>query len=302
VATRRDLSDESTIRQVADAVGSATTLELLAALTEADSIATSTAAWSAWKAELVADLTARTGHVLGGGEVHEVAWSLFPSPEVQALMGARRTEFRTTDDRLTVVSPDRPGLFSKVAGVLSLNGLDVVGAQAHSDEQGMAASEFRVTPPKEGVISWDRIQRDLVLALEGRLALDARLAERARTYARRRRTAARDVVPHVHVHENASSDATVLEVRAPDAIGILYKMTRTLADMGLDIRHAKVSTLGHEVVDSFYVRSWTDARSPTRRTWPRSNGLCCSSCEGSPAWCRSAAVGHRSRGPGGLRL
>ena len=161
--------------------------------------------------------------------------------------------FKHTDDRLTVVARDRPGLFSKVAGVLSLYGLDVVAAQAHSDEQGMASSEFRVTPAPDGKIAWSRVIADLELAVRGRLALDARLAERAKAYARRRRTAAKEVSPRIVVDGTASSNATVLEVHAPDSIGILYRITHTLADMGLDIRHAKVSTLGHEVVDSFYV-------------------------------------------------
>jgi [protein-PII] uridylyltransferase len=46
-----------------------------------------------------------------------------------------------------------------------------------------------------------------------------------------------------------------VEVRAPDRIGVLYRITRALADLDLDIRSAKIDTLGHEVVDSFYVRS-----------------------------------------------
>jgi [protein-PII] uridylyltransferase len=46
----------------------------------------------------------------------------------------------------------------------------------------------------------------------------------------------------------------VVEVRAPDAVGLLYRVTRALAELDLDIRHAKIQTLGHEVVDSFYVR------------------------------------------------
>jgi [protein-PII] uridylyltransferase len=53
VATRRDLADDDVIHGVADAVGSLETLELLAALTEADSIATGPSAWGPWKAELV---------------------------------------------------------------------------------------------------------------------------------------------------------------------------------------------------------------------------------------------------------
>lgn len=254
VATRRDLSDAATIVAVAEAVGDPLVLELLAALTEADSLATGPSAWGPWKAELVAELADRVCQRLGG-DATGVGWTLFPSAEVLALMGSGRTVLQPAEDRLTVVSPDRPRLFSHIAGVLSLHGLDVLGAQAHSDEQGMAASEFRVDPGDGH--RWDRVLRDLERALEGRLALDARLSERARTYGRRRTTAAEPAVPHVRIDNGASSNATVLEVRAPDRVGVLYRITNALADMALDIRHARVQTLGHEVIDTFYVRDAT---------------------------------------------
>jgi [protein-PII] uridylyltransferase len=57
----------------------------------------------------------------------------------------------------------------------------------------------------------------------------------------------------VLVDNDASAVATIVEVRAPDAVGLLYRITRTLADLGVDVRHAKVATLGHEAVDAFYV-------------------------------------------------
>jgi [protein-PII] uridylyltransferase len=257
VATRRDLADEATLAAVADAVREPLVLELLAALTEADSVATGPSAWGAWKAELVAELVARVGERLGaGGDAG--TWRLFPSAEVLALMGAGRTVVQPCDDRLLVVAPDRPGLFSCVAGVLSLHGLDVLGAQAHSDEQGMAASEFRVDPGEEP--RWDRVERDLERALAGQLALEARLAERARAYSRRRTLAAEPAVPHVRIDNKASSNATVVEVRAPDRVGILYRITKALADLALDIRHARAQTLGHEVVDTFYVRDRAGGR------------------------------------------
>ena len=60
---------------------------------------------------------------------------------------------------------------------------------------------------------------------------------------------------YVRVDNDASSNATVVEVRAPDAVGLLYRITKALAEVGLDIRHAKVATLGHEVVDTFYVQT-----------------------------------------------
>jgi [protein-PII] uridylyltransferase len=57
----------------------------------------------------------------------------------------------------------------------------------------------------------------------------------------------------VLVTNDASESATMIDVRAPDAIGILYRLASQLSACGLDIRSAKVATLGHEVVDVFYV-------------------------------------------------
>jgi [protein-PII] uridylyltransferase len=253
-ATRRDLSDDATISMVADKLGSVVVLDLLHALTEADSLATGPSAWSEWKAELITLLVDRVSHVLGGGDVAEVMWRLFPDAAVLELMAAGEIAVRSQPDRVTVVSPDRPGTFSKVAGVLALSGLDVLGAEAHSDEQGMAASEFRVTSP-HGDIDWTPIVANLNLALTGRLALESRLADRAATARpRRAQSAFAPAEPSVRFDDAASSNATFLEVRAPDTVGVLHRITKAIADLGLDIRHARVLTLGNEVVDAFYVR------------------------------------------------
>jgi [protein-PII] uridylyltransferase len=64
----------------------------------------------------------------------------------------------------------------------------------------------------------------------------------------------------VRVDNTASGTSTIVEVRAPDRLGVLYRITRAFADLDLDIRTAKVDTLGHEVVDSFYVRTSTGAK------------------------------------------
>ena len=252
-ATRRDLSDDATISMVAEKVKSVLVLDLLHALTEADSKATGPSAWSDWKSELINTLVDRVRHVLGGGDVQEVMWRLFPDATTLALMARGEIAIHTEDDRITVVSPDQPGTFSKVAGVLSLSGLDVLGAEAHSDEQGMAASQFRIVPPTHG-IDWLPVVDNLEKALAGRLALDSRLAERAAAYRPRRRLSAENPSPPaVRFDDAASSNATFVEVRAPDSVGILYSITKALADIGLDIRHARVLTMGQEVVDSFYV-------------------------------------------------
>jgi [protein-PII] uridylyltransferase len=96
VAMRRDLTDPVTIEQVADAVGTVEVLDLLHALTEADSLATGPSAWGDWKEELVTELAARVRHVLGGGDVSEVTWRLFPDAETLAVMAAGEVHRRAS--------------------------------------------------------------------------------------------------------------------------------------------------------------------------------------------------------------
>jgi [protein-PII] uridylyltransferase len=252
VATRRDLDDPATIDTVAAAVGSVETLQLLAALTEADSLATGPAAWSQWKADLVGQLVLRVVHVLGGGHPHEVA-EPFPTASQRALLAAGEQAIQHDGPVLTLVCADRHGLFNRVAGVLAIHGLDVLDATA-TTEGDMALEVFRVESSLGPVFSWPDVIGDLERALDGRLALRARVAERARRYGRGRALSAADVETDVHFDLAASEDATVVEVHAPDGVGVLYRITRAFADLDLDIVSAKVQTLGPLVVDSFYLR------------------------------------------------
>jgi [protein-PII] uridylyltransferase len=254
-ATRRDIDDEATLASVAEVIGDTSTLELLHALTEADGMATGPAAWSHWKKGLVDALVSRVAAVLSG---QEPTSSEFPGPAHLALAArvgeAGGAVIEAREHWLTVAAPDRPGLFCRVAGTLAVHGLDVLAARAWSGEDGVAVEDFRVEPVSDAEPDWEAVEADLRRALTGRLSLEGRLAERVLAYAGRARLVA--AVPtrtEVTVANDASSTSTVVEVRAPDRIGTLYRITRVLADLGLDIRSAKVATVGHEVVDAFYV-------------------------------------------------
>ncbi|HUR77626.1 MAG TPA: [protein-PII] uridylyltransferase [Acidimicrobiales bacterium] len=253
VATRRDLDDPSTIQKVADEVGTIERLELLAALTEADSIATGPAAWSPWKAQLLTQLVERTESLLAGGDMVVVPARTFPSPEQLARLAEPGQRIFGHADVLTVMTDDRPGLFSRVTGVLAMHGIDVLTAGVHSSDDGRALEEFRVNDPYREETPWDRVVADIERALAGRLAVHARVAERARTYGRQvynpllRGSS-------VTIHNDASDDSTVIDVETGDRIGVLYAIARALADLDLDVCSAKVQTLGVRVVDAFYVR------------------------------------------------
>jgi [protein-PII] uridylyltransferase len=258
VATRRDLDEPATVEAVAAAVGDRDALELLAALTEADSLATGPAAWGPWKAGLVEDLVVRTARRLAGH--HQPAPSPDPPPALQDRLAERRLFVEAEGGTVTVVAPDRPGLFSRVAGALAVHSLDVRSATA-TGQDGMAVEVFEVEPAFGAPPDWARVAADVERAITGRLSLESRLAERARTYAGlRRAAAARPPEARVLFDDEASPTASVVEVRAPDGVGVLYRITRALADCDLDVRTAKVSTLGHEVVDAFYVTDASGAK------------------------------------------
>ena len=251
VATRRDLDDDGTIKSVASAVKTLSLLSLLDALTEADSIATGSSAWSTWKAGLVRELVSRVQHVLSGGNIGDVVETAFPSRKQLDVMTTGEEVFSGDKFELTVITSDRPGVFSKIAGVLALNGHDVIGADAFS-EAGRALSVFSVAEKTYELPKWEEISLQVKLALDGRLALAARLGERSRIYTSVS-TSAKPFEPKVEVDNFTSDFATVLEVSCPDGVGVLYRITRAFAELDLNIVRARVQTLGSDVVDAFYV-------------------------------------------------
>ncbi|MEM9711093.1 MAG: HD domain-containing protein, partial [Actinomycetota bacterium] len=256
VATRRDLADDATLRRVADLVGDTQTLELLGALTEADSIATGPSAWGSWKASLVHTLVERVMQRLGGEDL-DIGSIL--TDEHRRLLAERGLTVQGRGDLLTVVNTDRAGGFSRIAGALALRGLDVLEANAHS-EDGIAVSVFKVVRSTGEPPQWTGVIEDVEAALRGRLALEARVRERERLYAPRKPVAPTPARTTISVTNDESDTSTIVEVRTGDRLGVLYHVTRALAELDLDIRHAKVQTLGHEVVDSFYVADASGAQ------------------------------------------
>ncbi|MGW7416524.1 [protein-PII] uridylyltransferase [Streptomyces sp. NPDC054863] len=272
-ATRRDLDDPATVRSVAEAVGTASTLELLHALTEADARATGPAAWSAWRASLVADLVKRVGAVLAGDPLPDPEPVALSAEQERLAIEAHRTggpalTLRAREEgdaglgvELVIAVPDQPGVLPAVAGVLALHRLTVRAAELRSAEPPLAGAapvlllDWRVAAAYGGLPEATRLRADLVRALDGSLDLPARLAERETAYAagRTRRRRSQAPAPRVTVAPTASRHATVLEVRAQDAPGLLHRIGRALDSAGVRVRSAHVSTLGASAVDAFYV-------------------------------------------------
>ena len=249
VATRRDIEDPATVALVAERVGDVTTLELLGAVATADGRATGPAAWTEWKARLVDDLVQRVSAVLEGRPVP--TGPPFPSSEQKQLLAAGTLQVLPGPHDLTVVAPDRPGLFSDLTGALALHGIGVLEARAHS-ENGQALDVFVLDLPPHAEPRWERVVADIEGAVQGRFNVTEALARRPVPRVRRA-TALPTPGVRVIVDNDASAYATLVEVRAPDAPGLLHRITAAIAGLDLDIVSARVATLGNAVVDTFYV-------------------------------------------------
>jgi [protein-PII] uridylyltransferase len=247
-ATRRDLDDPVTVSQVAAVVGGRPLLGLLHALAIADGLATGPAAWNDWKEGLVGDLVRRVESRLAGEPPPE---PLPLRPDQAALADEGVPAARVTGAEVTIVAPDRPGLLWQAAGVLASHRLAVRSANATSHGT-MAVAAFTVTPEFGDPPDADLVSSDLRRALAGRLDVAERLERRMRAY-RDSPVPVPVAPPKVTLLDDASRTATVVEVRAHDAPGLLWRIGRALGDCGLDVRAARVETLGAEAVDVFYV-------------------------------------------------
>ncbi|WP_344291990.1 [protein-PII] uridylyltransferase, partial [Actinopolymorpha rutila] len=258
-ATRRDLDDPTTIRQVAAVVADADTLDLLAALTEADARATGSAAWTQWRAALVGRLVGHVRRHLERGQVPAPG----PLAQWQRALARKQVpgvvveppEVDGEPFRITVVAPGRVGSLATVAGVLALARLSVRSASVHTEihaEGDVGVSIWTVAgePPDPAVL-----RERLDAALSGRDRVAPRVARMDASHAAHAaRTAPGATAPaDVRVEPGASAAATVLEVRAHDRPGLFHQICAAVAATGCSVRSAHVSTWADNAVDVFYL-------------------------------------------------
>ncbi|MDP2232471.1 MAG: ACT domain-containing protein, partial [Actinomycetota bacterium] len=159
----------------------------------------------------------------------------------------------TNTSQVTVATRDRHGLLAILAGVLALAGLDILSVEAIGTRSGVALDTFTVRSATLAPLStdtWSRFDRLLDAALRGRLSIGVRLAERRRHY--RDESVGVDRVDVLPGDQYAAS----IRIRANDRVGLLYDVTRAMADSGLEIRSVTATTRHKTADDVFRV---TDA-------------------------------------------
>lgn len=271
VATRRDITELETVRRVVDTIGgSALLLDLLHALTEADSLATGPGVWTPWKARLVGELVARCRELIRG---EEPAGPDPLTPDQQTLAKrageSGRPEVLVSSDgpvaTVTVAAPRDVSLLAPVAGALALSSLEV-GAATQLEDSGVAVAVLHASPrfgtPPDAALLREKIVR----AVTGRLPLAEQLAVKERDYD----SGADRVEPTVlwFDDEAEGADVALLELRAANRIGLLHRVASALRTAGASVSWARVATFGASCVDAFALRS--TAGNPRDAAWRRS--------------------------------
>ncbi len=157
---------------------------------------------------------------------------------------------------ILVACPDRRGLFAEIAGTLSANGLNILNASIHTSLDGTALDTFYVTylgkTLRDDPRKKERLAEDLRAVLAGQTDVETLFRERSTPrFVREKITKYRPT--RVVFDNEVSSRYTVVDIFTYDRIGLLYDITRTLAEREIDIVLSKISTKADQVADVFYL-------------------------------------------------
>ena len=172
-------------------------------------------------------------------------WKIDETPEVGTRM-------------VTICAKDRPGLFSKISGVFTLNHLDVLDAQIFTWRNNIALDIFHVKPPLDQLFEeekWESSREQLQSALSGKLDVAQALNEKMKDY-RMDKYEIQERPIRVNIDNQSSSFFTIIEVFSYNSPGLLFEITDTLFRCKLDVWVAKIATKVAQIVDVFYVRDF----------------------------------------------
>ena len=166
-----------------------------------------------------------------------------------------RTHFSERDfTEFAVCTRDRPGLFSRLSGVLAANGMNILAARIATSTDGVALDAFRIS--NGGVTDhdderWERVERTLRDVLVGKIDIEELVSRSRRpSILTRKRRAAPTTI---EIDNQVSRDYTVLDVSTGDRVGLLFTITNCLYHLWLEIHLAKITTMVDQVLDVFYV-------------------------------------------------
>ena len=279
----RDPSDPATARHLANVAGTVENLKRLTLVTYADISAVNPTVMNSWRAEQLWQLYLLTYNELTR-ELETERIEEADSPEQSAFLEGFPTRYLRTHSasemerhmrleqnsrergvavdlektggayRLTLVTRDRPFLFASVAGTLSSFGMNILKAEAFANRHGTVLDTFSFEDPLRTLelnpSEVERLQSTVERAALGRADVRQLLRSRPRAAPPGRKGR---IVPAVHIDDQASQSATLVQVVAEDRPGLLYDIASTISSRNASIDVVLIDTEAHKAIDVFYV-------------------------------------------------
>ncbi|MBF0558417.1 MAG: [protein-PII] uridylyltransferase [Nitrospirae bacterium] len=278
LALNRDSEAPETVTQLAEIVENGENLDLLYLMTYADMTAVSPDFWTEWKAYLFHDLYVKTKDHLRGVKAKEYRTSdtnlrgfieSMPDRYVIAntsdilrsdyMLSERvRSEVLATNvlerpdgtAEITVATKDRPGLFSKIVGVLSRRGLNILRARIYTSKNAVALDKVLLS--NWNAIWWKGLEEELKEELSRSIVEGAQIRPDFGTI--KAAAAGRTLDSFIEIDNETSASHTLLEIFLPDRIGLLYDIAEQLYLNRIDIASAVINTEEGVAQDVFYLQ------------------------------------------------
>ncbi len=198
--------------------------------------------------------------------VHELLESIQNAESVGALVPILdwRNDLDQSMTVVNVVTWDRAGLFYKLAGALSVAGVNILSTKAISRTDHITIDTFYVIDPGGGVVTRPKAREIFTARLKKALVegtdLLTEIEAEERRHAAARKQKKNDLLPapfppSVDVYHELSLKRTIIEVQANDRVGLLYRLSRLIFEKGFDITFARVATERGVAMDTFYIES-----------------------------------------------
>ncbi len=214
----------------------------------------------------------RAGEIPGGEAILELLpdrYFLANSPEtivehlgvLKAFKGARSHVLRLGQDinaaytSLLICTLDRQGLFSMISGVMAANNIDILGAQITTLKNGLVLDVLQITDargkPVTDKFRHEKIDKDLAEVISGRVDVKKLLRRKPSILDGKHKT---PVKTRINVDNSISDSMSIIDIHTENKLGLLYDITSAIAELGLYINIARISTKGSEATDIFYVK------------------------------------------------